>query len=266
MKSSKKQRSETAEIARDFRVTPRCVRGWRAAGAPLRNKARLSRWLASRKHVPTPKAGNKQPVEYPPASGPLGAPAALRRLESAEADAYARLERAIADGDAVSIRLARDGWLKFSESLRKFDLLVAEHRRTSGELIEKTKVEEGLRILGMALRMSSQECLPAIASEILSAGNDQIRIRNLIRKSFYTTAVLSFAAGHALNIPAWMLEAVSRDACDNLTNTSFEQIKGLADVLKELARIGCQTVIKDEEKAPPEPPEKPAAAATVGTS
>ena len=71
----------------------------------------------------------------------LGAARALERMEHEEAALYSAYKSARASGDVLSAKLSRDSWLKVSESLRKYDLLVAASRRGEGELVPRAQVE-----------------------------------------------------------------------------------------------------------------------------
>jgi hypothetical protein len=83
-----------------------------------------------------------------------GAARALERLEAEEASLFTAYETAKAGKDALEIKLARDAWLKTSESLRKFDLLIEAARRETGELVPRQSVEEYLQLIGHLLHVS----------------------------------------------------------------------------------------------------------------
>jgi hypothetical protein len=68
-------------------------------------------------------------------AAPLGAASALKRLETSELQAFERLQGAFARGNPLEIREARENWLRISEALRKYDLLVEQSRRDAGELV-----------------------------------------------------------------------------------------------------------------------------------
>jgi hypothetical protein len=92
-----------------------------------------------------------------PAPAPVvqvGAARALERLEAEEAALFTTYATAKAGGDVLEIKVARDAWLKCSESLRKFDLLVEAARREAGETLPRADVERWLNNFGCVLNMS----------------------------------------------------------------------------------------------------------------
>ena len=84
----------------------------------------------------------------------VGAASALERLEAEEASLFTAYEAAKTGGDALEIKIARDAWLKCSESLRKFDLLIEAARRETGELVPRAHVEALLENVGVLLHWS----------------------------------------------------------------------------------------------------------------
>ena len=97
-------------------------------GFQMRTKSKRK---AVRKAVPAPEVR-------------VGAARALERLETEEGVLYSTYKSARASGDALTAKVARDGWLKVSESLRKYDLMVASSRRGEGELIPRAQVASQL--------------------------------------------------------------------------------------------------------------------------
>src|SRR5262245_20658963 len=117
----KSTRLEDEKLALKWACDPRSIRRWRKARAPLNSQKRMRTWLAGRKHLPpgtvalldslraseradTTPEDNKAQTE--------GAAGALRRLEQAEASAYASFKKATASGDDVAIKTSRENWLK----------------------------------------------------------------------------------------------------------------------------------------------------------
>jgi len=80
-----------------------------------------------------------------------GASAALTRLESEEARLFGLLKEAETTGDVLEVKAARDAWLKVSESLRKFDLIVESAKRELGETVPRAHVEELLQNVGQLM-------------------------------------------------------------------------------------------------------------------
>jgi hypothetical protein len=165
------------ELGARWGVSFKTAAKWRRQGAPIEDDAELASWLVARKEIaPGPRAKiaemaaalrkakaeageiAREPVwggglvnpDREPAKegvdvaaavteGTRGAASALRRQEDEELASYARLKTAIASGDAAEEKDARAAWLKTSESLRKFDLLVEAARRDAGELLPRSE-------------------------------------------------------------------------------------------------------------------------------
>ena len=81
----------------------------------------------------------------------VGAASALERLEHEEAALFTAYATAKETGDALEARIARDSWLKTSESLRKFDLLLEAARRETGELVPRADIERFLENVGQLM-------------------------------------------------------------------------------------------------------------------
>jgi hypothetical protein len=126
-----------------------------------------------------------------------GAARALERLEAEEASLFMAYETAKADGDALEIKLARDAWLKTSESLRKFDLLIEAARREAGELVPRKDVETYLSNMGALLHFAFCR---------IFKGSDREHCWRIVDDAFKT-----WAAGYdpkrsapVENVPHWM--------------------------------------------------------------
>jgi hypothetical protein len=81
----------------------------------------------------------------------VGAASALERLEAEEAGLFAAYEKSKLGQDPLETKVARDAWLKTSESLRKFDLLIEAARRETGELVARADAERFLQNIGQLL-------------------------------------------------------------------------------------------------------------------
>lgn len=175
-------------------VSPRTLKRWKAQGAPMADDFRLRAWLAGRKNLPQSirdQLGgivSENRTESPVVSNDDGgAAAALSRLESEELRAYARLQGAIASGDPLTIKAERDGWLKISESLRRYDLLVEQSRRDAGELMPMSQVRELIRAwigwVPLGNRQEAEEL--AGAMEGRTAVEIYEGIRRLLNRHFF---------------------------------------------------------------------------------
>jgi hypothetical protein len=140
------------KLAAFWGVDIRTIRNWRREGAPLEDEKRMRQWLASRKNIAPgvlrkiqPPAAKEEVVSVTATNGDTGAGHALRRLELSELGAYERLQKALASNDPIAVREARESWLRISESLRRYDLMVEASRRSTAEQVPITQVKTFLR-------------------------------------------------------------------------------------------------------------------------
>jgi hypothetical protein len=134
------------EISDFWGVPVRTIYRWESLGAPFRDYEQMLSWFATRKNLPKvvieklaalPQANVSSPVS----NGRSGAAEALKRLESSELQAFERMQAALASGNPIMIRECRESWLKISESLRRYDLMVEASRRDAGELVLVSQVK-----------------------------------------------------------------------------------------------------------------------------
>lgn len=127
----------------------------------------------------------------------IGAVHALKRLEREEGRQYARLKKAEAGRDPFEIKSARDGWLKTSELLRRFDILVEMARREAGEFITKASVETWLQNLAGWLVFSLSDSTRSVDAGFKAMG----------------TALRGYVGnpGHGAPVPAWALKSLLLD-------------------------------------------------------
>jgi hypothetical protein len=128
------------EIAVYWGVPIRTLFRWKGDAAPIHDYAELCQWFATRKNLPRSvlekiKVPAPKNVSSGASGGVAGAASALKRLETSELQAFERLQGAFARGKPLEIREARENWLRISEALRKYDLLVEQSRRDAGELV-----------------------------------------------------------------------------------------------------------------------------------
>ena len=138
------------DIAAYWGVAMRTFFRWKGEQAPISDYAAMCQWLATRKNLPRAvlekiKVPAPENVSSAAGGGTAGAASALKRLETSELQAFERMQTALTRGNPLEIREARENWLKISESLRKFDLLVEANRRDAGELVPVSETGKFLR-------------------------------------------------------------------------------------------------------------------------
>ena len=243
------------ELAETYGCSTRTIKRWQSEKAPLADGAAMRRWLAGRAHLPAATLNKLTRTERRAVqtadTGTLesGVVAALQRLEKTEAKMFLTLEAAILNGDALLVRQARENWLRCGEALRKFDLAVEQNRRETGELVNRVEIERALKVLAYGTRICMESGLPMLAEKV-QGERDQIRARQILRRSFYYGATIGLAFGVAVQIPQWILDCFVADLDNELTGDIPAEVKNLAAVLKE---AGEATAKKAIEETPPTP-------------
>lgn len=209
-----------SKIAKDWRTTVRTVSRWKAEGAPLHDAGRMRTWLASRKNLP---AGTREVLASKPkardggggapqASMSTGAAAALGRLEQSEAAAFGALQRALKRGDVVEIKFARDGWLRVSESLRKYDLQVEQIRRAASELVPRSEVERFAENFANSWRLSTVRLANSLAPRL--EGMETADICETLKDELIAAMVdglaLSTSSKCPAAVPDWLAAAATK--------------------------------------------------------
>jgi hypothetical protein len=207
-----------ADLAAKWGTSTRTMRRWVAAGAPVNDEQAMHVWIASRKHTPKgtadmltgqPATGDKATVQTTTATArdpKQGAAAALQRLEVEEKDAFDRLQLALGEGrNALEVKLLREHWLKTGDSLRRYDLLVEQNRRDSGELVPRATVEELLANLSLRLRFAIIRMGNDLPGRLMQMANQPGDVKDLLvsmlRDVFFTSAHVGF---HNAPLPDWM--------------------------------------------------------------
>lgn len=248
-----KRTNTNAQRAKKYNCHPRTIAAWKRDGAPLDHPRAMRTWLAGRKNIPpnlTATSTGSVPSVATVTATPqtLGAPAALKRLESAEANAYTRLEAALVKGDALTVKQCRETWLKLCESLRHYERAVAEEKRQRGELVPRLEVQTALATLGNVMRISSEAGVHQLTQEVQAEPNF-IRAVHFIRRSNYCHTVHGHAFLRALSVPTWISDALSTDLV-SVSPTNAATLDALAEEIKQRGLEAVQTVIATEEPAP----------------
>ena len=247
----KKKKSENALLARKYAVTERTIRNWRAEKAPISDPAKLSEWLASRKHCPRDTTPENAPAGTAAATDttPLqtGAAAALKRLEQAEALAYQRLDRAIAAKDSIAIRVARESWLEICTSLRQFERSVSEDKRERGELVNRDDVEKWIVNLAGLLRIANVQNASQLAP-LISGETDVPRLRTLLRRTGFQVAQVSESALRHWGVPAWIVEPFLVDLVAHVT-VSREELDRYTEIIGQAMAALVPPTVADVPKS-----------------
>ena len=209
------------EIAQFWGVPVRTVFRWKGDDAPLDNYDDMLTWFATRKNLPRAVLAKirmipaQENVSSPVSGGVAGAAAALKRLESTELQAFERMQAALARGNPLEIREARESWLKISESLRRFDLMIEQNRRDAGELVSVSELKKFISLFiafaNTAFRLSAESSTNEIAGkkepEIYS------HIRQLGNKALFMAAI-GYIKGGGENFPDARLVAYAEQCVE----------------------------------------------------
>ena len=190
-------------------------------------------WLATRKNIPPAtkamlaeqgrerraKVSAQVPEEGETGSS-IGAPAALKRLENGEVAAYGLLQSALKGGDPSEIKATREGWLKVGDSLRRYDLLVESQRRESGEMVNRSEVEQHIQNFFKWFKLALVRSTSALASELASM-TAPAEIEEALRRAYIDntlSALVTLASARSpAKVPEWLLNAAVRPIADAVT-------------------------------------------------
>lgn len=159
------------------------IKRYSGAGAPLDNPDAMGDWIAAKRVKGGPKSHTPDTFAEDPYPRPQpvdgaedepqvfeelkeGAAETLKRLEALEPMLYQRLQKAIRINNAEKIANARADWLPVSESLRKYDLLVEQSRRDSGDLIPRSQGEMAALMAATWLRLAWMTFVSSDASKL----------------------------------------------------------------------------------------------------
>jgi hypothetical protein len=250
------KKTKLKELSETYGCTPRTILRWQRDNAPLADGAAMRNWLAGRKNLPVKTLEKLMPTIERRAvqtadAGLLesGVVAALARLERSEARMFQALDAALLVGDPLQIRLARENWLRVGESLRRFDLAIEQNRRATGELVNKTTIEHALKVLAVSTRLCMEGALPTLAEKVMGE-RDQIRARQILRKSFYYGSTIGLSFALACQIPSWILDCFISDLSNELRGDIPAEVKNLAGVLKEAGEAIASKAIEETPPAP----------------
>ena len=219
-KKSTRATESDAKLALKWACDARTIRRWRKARAPFSNPTAMRTWLASRKNIPAGTAALLEATRQTEsaavatqdparADGAAGAAGALRRLERAEVRSYAAFRKASESGDAVSIKAARETWLKVSESMRRYDLAVEMNRRAV-ELVPKKLVVDAVRKFAAGLRFAHrgfESC-----AQLVVGLNDPAAVWSVLAKPADEFMPAALASLEHSGCPEWLLTAFAEGA------------------------------------------------------
>jgi hypothetical protein len=120
----------------------------------------------------------------------------IKRLEAAELQAFERLQAALSRGNSLEIREARESWLRISESLRKYDLMIEDSRRDAGELVPVSEVKTFISYFITYAAVVTTGRAESLTNELL--GKREIEVYDKLRRLFdeaIVTAVFGYLKG-----------------------------------------------------------------------
>lgn len=234
-------------LAASWATTARTISRWKLEGAPIDDADEMRIWLACRKNLPlgTKKLLQSESLARRMAARagapdlPTGAAAAMRRLETAEAAAFNDLQVALKEGNSFQVKLARDGWLRVSESLRRYDLMLEASRRDAGELVTRAELERMAHNFVVAFKAACVQSFNSLAPRL--ANCDAATICDELRTTLFDSILDSFAfigsARCPAQSPAWLIKVASRPMADSITGAD----KIIADRLAIFSKQNPQT-------------------------
>ena len=257
----KKAIKTNRELATLYKCHPRTIPLWRKEGAPLSSHKAMRRWLSTRKNIPPRLSTDGQAVAPAVTAAVadtaewLGAGGALDRIARAEADAHARMIKALDGGDPLFVKQARENWLRLCDRLRAFERSVSEDKRAKGVLVLKSEVEAALRFLGICLRQGVNSALPTMSMQLVNE-SDVHRIRTIILRIWHANEAIAFGRLFTnISIPEWITDAVSNDLQTEVCTPKAEMLQ-LGRLLDEAMQDIVAKVVEGVPHVPPAPAEQ----------
>jgi hypothetical protein len=250
----KNRQNQLGHIADRWHCSVRSVFRWVKDGAPVNDDVAMRSWLTTRKNLP---AGTVSVLEAEsravktafelPAIDPntIGAPAALKRLEQFEAAAFMLLQAALQGGDPVSIKSARDSWLKCGDSLRRYDLLVEQSRRTSDEMIRRSDAEAWVQSFVYYMRVAGRRSAEALAPVVVGQGVIEIAesFTKVHWSNILTTVASLGSAKSQSRLPDWWVKAATQEmgnALNGCNETVETRRRAFEDLFSAVIRQGAK--------------------------
>ena len=226
-------RAQLFELSKKVGRSWRTLQYWAAQGCDLNDPASLKAFLQAkelrktnvqkakerRSRVGT-RAGNKKATtEHPLPTqngngevpvGKRGAQFALQRLELEEAQAYARLQEALAKGDPLAIDAAQGFWLRCSEVLRRLDIAIETARRSEEAQIPLRVAQDTVTYCGELLRIGISQFLSAETNSLMAfRDNGEFRAYFIQRLHGMLTLTIKAADQTRSALPLWAKERLA---------------------------------------------------------
>ena len=210
-----------AFYARKYGVSKSTSRRWFDDGLDLTSESAVSIFRASKSHGGKRGNGEKEIIakatshKLNTVSREKGAAAALERLEEAERAAYEHFELALREGDPLTIKTAREGWLKMGESLRRYDASVEAARREAGAMLAKEEAEGIFKALAYYMRIAGRQLIIGEVKEYCAEDDPAVlcaSLESLLGEQILLSisALLATSEGK-MEVPAWVGAALLTD-------------------------------------------------------
>ena len=154
----------------------------------------------------------------------------MKRLETTELQAFERMQVALTRGNPLEIREARESWLKVSESLRKYDLMIEQNLRDAGELVPVSELQKFINLFIAFANTSFTLGAESATNEIAGKKEPEIynHIRQLGNKALFMAA-LGYIKGGGENFPDARLVAYAEQCVDEQFRHFPAQARGNLD-------------------------------------
>jgi len=244
------------ELAAEYRCNRRTISNWKRAGAPLNDPDAMRVWLLTRKHIPdeTRAMLNNEARDRRAAAeskrankaanddndpGSIGAAPALKRLEREELEAHIRLNEAWEGGNLTEIKILQEQWLRTGDSLRKYDLMVEQSRRNSGELVPRGHVETHVARLMHLFKLACVRTASSLAPELAAAAT-AAEVYDILRDVLLSSILNSLASMATLKAPNrapdWLVNKFLGTMEDIMSDVG-ESVKARAKMLEDSAEL-----------------------------
>jgi hypothetical protein len=172
-------------------------------------------WLTARTHIPAGTRalltevadGERAKLADVDLSGVrAGSAPALARLEQMEVRLHKLLQAAIKSGNPMAIKVAREDWVAVSDSLRRFDLLVAREARVSQDMIPRATVERHVTAFITVLRLAGTQSVNALAPQFANTPAQVAdTLAPVLQEQILNALSVLGTTDNSLKLPGWWI-------------------------------------------------------------
>ena len=232
-----------------YSVCKATIKRWHDKGIDVTDPKAVSKYRAQKNHGGARSRGENKveaavlTQKLGATTKELGAAAALERLEEAERSAYEHWELAMVGGDPFTVKVARESWLKMTESLRRYDASIEEARRQAGATLAKEEAERILKALAYFMRMAGRQLIIGEVKGFCAEEDPAVLCHDLEsllgEQIMLAVASLVATSEGKLQVPKWVADALNDDLAAFFSDAQYQmeaRSEALGHVIKKIGQ------------------------------